>query len=139
MKKLIGLFLLFTLVCCSDNHKQELTIHDIKIQVFYKLNASDQELIPDEGAKVYIYYGKETHDFMNSSYDKDGLFIKENFTIIPDQQAFINHSGNLILTPLYIDRVFTIVIESRFYSPRLANSVFPSAKGPINQLTIFEP
>lgn len=137
MNKYILFFLtLLLFICCSDN-EQDLEVN-IRVEVFYKSDYLSGEYNSDIGAKIFLYYEKDSYDFFHSAYEGDGIFVKKNDSIIPDQSVSIDSIGFVFVKPEHTDRMFTLIIESHYYSPELMHFVFPSVKRMLPVTAIFE-
>lgn len=145
MKKNTWIFFLLILMACSKDNQTDPDTYNIETHVFYQLDSPIEQNYPDVGAKVFVYYDKLVYDFMNYSYEGEGIFIKKDSIyngdpmIKPDQTAVVDGLGNSIITPQYTDKEFLVVVESNIYSPQLQSTDFPSAKGPIKHTLIFKP
>lgn len=120
-------FFLFSM--CDKNEENEVITNDYDINisaVYFTENNPNQE-INDTGSKIYIYYENEIYGF---EYEGEGVFKKDDLTVKPVQTSEIDKTGKAVITPKYIDRHITIVIESAFYK-RLSIDTHTSAKQPI--------
>lgn len=145
MKKYLCLFLLLIGTACSKDNQPDVDSYNIETHVFYQLDTSIQQNFPDGGAKVFVYYDKLVYDFMDYTYEGEGVFIKKDNmdkkepVIKPDQTGRVDALGNSVITPKYTNKVFLVVVESNIYSPQLKSTDFPSATGPIKHTIIFKP
>ncbi|GEM_PF-6878659 len=146
MKKISILLILILIVSCSE--KEDTIVNNMTVSVFYTTNPSGEVIYPDIGAKIFIYFDKASYDFMYYTYEKDGIFTLDTTQrtpgylkdkILPDQKNVTDNTGLAVLIPYYTDRIFSVFIESEFYSKRLTHFVFPSASYPIKIETTFEP
>lgn len=138
MRKIIGVLLSTLVMWSCSNENNEPVDPEIKVVAMYNTGIVDKDHI-DTGAKAFVYYGKESYDFLHTVYDKDGVFLKQDSLISPDQTVEIDQSGSAVFTPKYQDRSFTVVVESFYYNPRLMHFVFPSAKSSLTIKAIFNP
>lgn len=142
MKKNILLFFLFLLAGCSHNEEE---MYNIETYVYYKLHSSLEEKFPDTGAKIYIYYDKQTSDFLHYKYEGEGILTKKDSVfggdpiIKPDQIGQVDDTGSCIIKPKYTDKIVTVIIESHMYSPQIKWVDYPSISSPIKDTAIFEP
>ena len=64
---------------------------------------------------------------------------KGDITFFPDQMYRIDGDGMIDITPLYEDKEMTMLIESNFYTTRLAAGYFRDLSRPINYKCLFYP
>jgi hypothetical protein len=125
MKKLFYLLFAFTFVLACESPKsleepeQEVRI---KIHAFY-VPETESNKYPDSGSKVYLYYDIYDKPLIGYMYNGDGSLTdrKDGSTILPDQQTITDAEGNAVLISKYLDRMFTLVVESNYYPGRLGS------------------
>lgn len=141
IKQILLLFLIFGIQACTKGHEEELADNDIilTVKAFYYTTESPDSEKADVGAKVYVYYDIYTIDLIDYNYISDGKFIKNNHTIIPDQNHITDFEGIVRISPIYTDKKITVVVESNYYKNRLATSCFDNFKKSISSTNIFKP
>lgn len=130
MKKGIFLLAVFSIMLLNScNKDDDSTPRDenieIRVKAYYQIGTST-ETIPDNGAKVFVYYGINNGDLLGYNYENEGIFIKDESIIAPDQSAIIEKDGKVILTPLFVDRKIALVVESNYYKGKLASMSYLS-------------
>jgi len=109
------------------------------VKVFYINEAQPDVEIPDAGAKVYLYYGVNNGELVRGEFQAGGEVVKGDITFFPDQMYRIDGDGMIDITPLYEDKEMTMLIESNFYTTRLAAGYFRDLSRPINYKCLFYP
>ena len=107
--------------------------------MFYINEAQPDVEIPDAGAKVYLYYGVNNGELVRGEFQAGGEVVKGDITFFPDQMYRIDGDGMIDITPLYEDKEMTMLIESNFYTTRLAAGYFRDLSPPINYKCLFYP
>lgn len=128
MKKIIYFFviaLLIGFVSCNKDDEEIVEKENIEIRVkaFYETNTSS-DIQFDNGAKVFVYYGFFTMDIIGYDYKGDGKLVKGDSIILPEQSATIERDGLTIIKPKYIDRITTIIVESRYFTGIIASTSY---------------
>ena len=123
--------LLLIVQACSSGHEDEVepVVEEkgFTVKVFYINEAQPDVEIPDAGAKVYLYYGVNNGELVRGEFQAGGEVVKGDITFFPDQMY------------LYEDKEMTMLIESNFYTTRLAAGYFRDLSRPINYKCLFYP
>lgn len=141
MKRFIIFISILSLIvftgCDKDDNTDPIveTDNDIRISAVYTTKENPNKEFVDFGSKIYIYYEAEIY---GSLYEGNGKFINNNKVFTPAQTAEIDMTGITVITPKYIDKQITIVIESAYYN-RLSIDSHLSAKRPISIKLITKP
>jgi hypothetical protein len=129
MKRLVYLLFSLALFCACESHTTPSDLPEksepkIFVYAFYREEGSSK--YPDVGSKVYVYYGicnkalwGYTNNWNGSITDKE-----TGNTIQADQEATIGHNGDALLIPIYLDQMFTLVIESNHYPGRIGSAAY---------------
>lgn len=139
MKNYIFLFFLFLVVSCDNETiiiEPENKEPIIEIDAHYIPKESPNAKYVDVGARIFIYYNIRSVDLSGYSYLGNGIFSKENTSLIPDQSARIIQNPVKIL-PLFFDREFCIRVESGFYENSYVFSDYQSISDTIRSHIIF--
>ena len=137
--------LLLIVQACSSGHEDEDEVEPVveekgfTVKVFYINEAQPDVEIPDAGAKVYLYYGVNNGELVRGEFQAGGEVVKGDITFFPDQMYRIDGDGMIDITPLYEDKEMTMLIESNFYTTRLAAGYFRDLSRPINYKCLFYP
>jgi len=116
----------------------------IFVHAFYK-EESGSSKYPDFGSKVYVYYGIYLKADRIYIYNWDGSITDKETsnTIYADQEATIDYNGDAVLIPKYIDRLFSIIVESNHYPGRIGSAAYTeralSTYGDVRFTTIQSP
>lgn len=106
----IGILIPF-LIACDKEVEQEEVIQKVKIEVVYEQEDFDYK--PDQGAKIFIYYGIETIAIHGYNYQGDGILTKKDSPTIKADQAYIaNQNGIAFIQPRSVKEPIMWVIES---------------------------
>ena len=132
--------LLLIVQACSSGHEDEVepVVEEkgFTVKVFYINEAQPDVEIPDAGAKVYLYYGVNNGELVRGEFQAGGEVVKGDITFFPDQMYRIDGDGMIDITPLYEDKEMTMLIESNFYTTRLAAGYFRDLSRPIVSMGI---
>ena len=125
MRRITYLLFIIGFFCSCESQTplpEEPTEPKIFVHAFYK-EESGSNKYPDFGSKVYVYYGIYDH-LWDYIYNWNGSITNKETgsTIYADQQATIDYNGDAVLIPKYIDRLFTIVVESNHYPGRIGST-----------------
>lgn len=134
----IGILSLTVFTGCDKDDNTDPAIeadNDIRISAVYTTRENPNKEFIDFGSKIYIYYEAEIY---GSRYEGNGKFINNDEVFTPVQTASIDMTGMTVITPRYIDKQITIVIESAYYN-RLSIDSHSSAKRPIIIKLITKP
>ncbi|WP_291527953.1 hypothetical protein [Bacteroides sp. UBA939] len=121
---------IFLFTSCNKDESLGLEVEEprvIEISVLYEPeNASRNTRLPDNGAKVFIYYEP------NLAGDPV-IFDQGNLTniytgalLFPHQVLETDKDGRLTFTPEFDDKEFLVFIESHHYPGQVTSKLFPS-------------
>lgn len=149
-KKFLTLILL-QILCfsCSDDDKNNgLEINMLETYVYSATTSfQDQEDYPaDSGAKVFVYYGYVTGDFLHYQYLGNGILKKESDLYAGEEYIFPNLGdkvgtdgvSRLVLNPENPKDSYSVIIESSIYSPDFLWDSFSSVS-PYQKITAYFP
>jgi len=122
--------------CYDDPEESE---PKVNVFAFYETIDNPNIKNPDVGAKVFFYYEICKEDFVDFVYSDDGIFIKNDYTIEPDEQYTIGEKGKVSFIPKNMDVRATIVIESNYYKGNIAMTSFSSTKNGAGFSKVFRP
>lgn len=73
---------------------------------------------PDAGARLYLYYELEAHEFTGISWKGEGLLMQgDSLAIYPNVEKTADEEGNAFfyISPKDFNRPFCIFVESKYY------------------------
>jgi len=138
MKKIISILVFSIAVftsCYDDADDQE---PKVNIFAFYETIDNPGVKKPDVGAKVFFYYQLGKEDFTDLIYSGDGIFIKDDYIIKPDEQYTIGEKGEVSFIPQDMEVRATIVIESNYYKGNIAMTSFSFTKNGVGFSKVFK-
>jgi len=137
MKKIISVLLFSVVIFTSCYDDPEESEPKVNVFAFYETIDNPEIKKPDVGAKVFFYYEFSKERFTDLIYSGDGVFIKDDYTIKPDEQYTISEKGEVSFIPQNMDVKATIVIESNFYKGNIAMTSFSSTKNGVGFSKVF--
>lgn len=141
--------ILLSILCfsCTDDDKNNgLEISILETYVYSATTPfQDQKDYPaDSGAKVFVYYGYVTADFLHYQYLGNGILKKESDLYAGEEYIFPNLGdkvgrdgvSRLVLNPENPKEPFTVITESGIYSPDFYWDSFGSVP-PYQKISVF--
>lgn len=149
-KKFLTLILLQILCfsCTDDDKNNGLEIYVLETYVYCATTPFQEEkdYPADSGAKVFVYYGYVTADFLHYQYLGNGILKKESDLYAGEEYIFPNLGdtvgtdgvSRLLLNPENPKDPFTVITESGIYSPYFYGDCFSSVP-PYQKITAYFP
>lgn len=108
----ISILIPFLIACDKEvEQEQEEVISKVKIEVVYEQEDFDYK--PDQGAKIFVYYGIETIAIHGYNYEGDGVLTKKGSPTIKADQGYIaDQYGIAFIQPRLLKEPITWIVES---------------------------
>ncbi len=135
MRKILFLPLILLMLSCGEDAK-EIIASNITVEAYYTTIENPNKLIPDVGARVFVYYDFYSLELAEYTFRADGSLANGDSIIAPNQKAVVDANGKVILTPLYYNKKFIILVESSYYQGRIAHSSYTAANTSVTQRVI---
>ncbi len=99
----------------SEEKKEEALL---SYHIVYLTKEGEETEYPDAGARLYLYYGLEAHEFTGISWEGEGVLMQgDSLAIYPDVEQTADEEGNaaFYIPPRDFNRPFCIFVESNYY------------------------